>query len=91
MDAKSPGGEDLSNFGTYLKSQAEAASKYTKQEGVFNQLFFVVPSNTLEAIPQTVFRFVEYNVYVIPVEALEPVILSMVSRKSAPRTGAIFL
>jgi hypothetical protein len=32
----------------------------------------------LEAIPQTVFRFVEYNVYVIPVEALEPVILSMV-------------
>ncbi|NBU72295.1 MAG: hypothetical protein EBS53_12765 [Bacteroidetes bacterium] len=78
MDAKSPGGEDLSNFGTYLKSQAEAASKYTKQEGVFNQLFFVVPSNTLEAIPQTVFRFVEYHVYVIPVEALEPVILSMV-------------
>ena len=78
MDAKSPGGEDLSNFGTYLKSQAEAASKYTKQEGVFNQLFFVVPGNTLESLPQTVFRFVDYTVYAIPLEALEPVILALV-------------
>ncbi|NBW32652.1 MAG: hypothetical protein EBR22_01710 [Cytophagia bacterium] len=78
LDAKSPGGEDLANFGTYLKTQAESASKYTKQEGVFGQLFFVVPSNTLESLPQTVFRFIEYTVYVIPVEALEPVILSLV-------------
>ncbi len=78
LDAKSPGGEDLANFGIYLKTQAESASKYTKQEGVFGQLFFVVPSNTLESLPQTVFRFIEYTVYVIPVEALEPVILSLV-------------
>ena len=77
LDAKSPGGEDLANFGTYLKTQAEAAVKYTKQEGVFGQLYFVVPSNTLESLPQTVFRFVDYTVYVIPVEALEPVILSL--------------
>ncbi len=77
LDAKSPGGEDLANFGTYLKTQAEAAGKYTKQEGVFGQLYFVVPSNTLESLPQTVFRFVDYTVYVIPVEALEPVILSL--------------
>ena len=73
LDAKSPGGEDLANFGTYLKTQAEAAVKYTKQEGVFGQLYFVVPSNTLESLPQTVCRFIEYTVYVIPVEALEPV------------------
>ena len=78
LDAKSPGGEDLANFGTYLKTQAEAAVKYTKQEGVFGQLYFVVPSNTLESLPQTVFRFIEYTVYVIPVEALEPIILSLV-------------
>jgi hypothetical protein len=78
LDAKSPGGEDLANFGIYLKTQAEAAVKYTKQEGVFGQLYFVVPSNTLESLPQTVFRFIEYTVYVIPVEALEPVILSLV-------------
>jgi len=78
LDAKSPGGEDLANFGIYLKTQAESASKYTKQEGVFGQLYFVVPSNTLESLPQTVFRFIEYTVYVIPVEALEPVILSLV-------------
>ena len=78
LDAKSPGGEDLANFGIYLKTQAESASKYTKQEGVFGQLFFVVPSNTLESLPQTVFRFIEYTVYVIPIEALEPVILSLV-------------
>ncbi|MBU6274922.1 MAG: hypothetical protein KGP34_08390, partial [Bacteroidetes bacterium] len=77
MDAKSPGGEDLANFATYLKAQAEAAVKYTKQEGVLGQLYFVVPSNTLESLPQTVFRFVDYTVYVIPVEALEPVILSL--------------
>lgn len=77
LDAKSPGGEDLANFGTYLKTQAEAAVKYTKQEGVFGQLYFVVPSNTLESLPQTVFRFVDYTVYVIPMEALEPVILSL--------------
>ncbi|NBW42557.1 MAG: hypothetical protein EBR29_01870 [Sphingobacteriia bacterium] len=77
LDAKSPGGEDLANFGTYLKTQAEAAVKYTKQEGVFGQLYFVVPSNTLESLHQTVFRFVDYTVYVIPVEALEPVILSL--------------
>jgi hypothetical protein len=78
LDAKSPGGEDLANFGIYLKTQAESAVKYTKQEGVFGQLYFVVPSNTLESLPQTVFRFIEYTVYVIPVEALEPVILSLV-------------
>jgi len=77
LDAKSPGGEDLANFGTYLKTQAEAAVKYSKQEGVFGQLYFVVPSNTLESLPQTVFRFVDYTVFVIPVEALEPVILSL--------------
>lgn len=78
MDAKSPGGEDLANFGTYLKAQAEAAVKYTKQEGVLGQLYFVVPSNTLESLPQTVFRFVDYTVYAIPLEALEPVILALV-------------
>ncbi|MFM7911673.1 MAG: hypothetical protein ACKO9W_05770, partial [Bacteroidota bacterium] len=78
MDAKSPGGEDLANFATYLKAQAEAAVKYTKQEGVLGQLYFVVPSNTLESLQQTVFRFVDYTVYAIPLEALEPVILALV-------------
>jgi hypothetical protein len=78
LDAKSPGGDDLGNFASYLKTQADSASKYTKQEGVFGQLFFVIPSNTLEALSQTVFRFVDYTVYVIPLEALEPVILSLV-------------
>jgi len=78
MDAKSPGGEDLANFATYLKAQAEAAVKYTKQEGVLGQLYFVVPGNTLESLPQTVFRFVDYTVYAIPLEALEPVILALV-------------
>lgn len=77
FDAKSPGGNDLSNFPFYLKTQAEAAKKYAKQEGVKNDIFFVVPSNALECIRQNCHALADYNVYVISPDSLEPIILAL--------------
>ena len=77
FDAKSPGGEDISNFFTYLKDQAERARKYAMQENVKIDIFFVVPSNTWEVIKQSVFHLGDYNVYIISADSLEPIILSL--------------
>jgi hypothetical protein len=77
FDAKSPGGDDLSNFPIYLKDQAEKAKKYAKQENVKSDIFFVVPSNTLDVLSTFVYRHGDHNVYIISVDALEPVILSL--------------
>lgn len=77
FDAKSPGGEDLSNFRQYLKNQSEAAKKYVKEPDVKRDVFLVVPTNTLESLDQFVFRLADYNVFVISVDSLEPVILSL--------------
>lgn len=77
FDAKSPAGEDLSNFRNYLKNQAESAKKYAKEQDVKKDIFLVVPSNTLESLDQFVFRLADYNVFVISIDSLEPVILSL--------------
>jgi hypothetical protein len=77
FDAKSPGGEDLSNFRQYLKNQSEAAKKYVKEPDVKRDVFLVVPTNTLESLDQFVFRLADYNVFIISVDSLEPVILSL--------------
>ena len=77
FDAKSPGGEDLSNFRQYLKTQSEAAKKYVKEPEVKRDVFLVVPTNTLESLDQFVFRLADYNVFVISIDSLEPVILSL--------------
>lgn len=77
FDAKSPGGEDLSNFRQYLKNQSEAAKKYVKEPEVKRDVFLVVPTNTLENLDQFVFRLADYNVFIISVDSLEPVILSL--------------
>lgn len=77
FDAKSPAGEDLSNFRNYLKNQAESAKKYAKEPDVKKDIFLVVPSNTLESLDQFVFRLADYNVFVISIDSLEPVILSL--------------
>ncbi|MGN6568464.1 MAG: hypothetical protein ACTHJ0_10950 [Flavipsychrobacter sp.] len=77
FDAKSPAGEDLGNFPAYLKDQAEKAKKYAKQDEVKTDIFFVVPSNTLDALSQFVYRISDYNVYIISTASLEPVILSL--------------
>jgi hypothetical protein len=77
FDAKSPAGEDLSNFRNYLKNQAESAKKYAREQDVKKDIFLVVPTNTLESLDQYVFRLADYNVFVISIDSLEPVILSL--------------
>lgn len=77
FDAKSPAGEDLKNFPQYLKLQAEAAKKYAKLEGVKKDVFLVIPTNTLPAVNQFVYNMADYDVYVVSVDVLEPLILSL--------------
>jgi hypothetical protein len=77
FDAKSPGSDDLSNFANYLKDQAEKAKKYAKQELVKSDIFFVVPSNTLDFLNTFVYRHGDHNVYIISADALEPVVLAL--------------
>jgi len=77
FDAKSPGSDDLSNLPTYIKTQAESAKKYAKHDNVKSDIFFVVPTNTLERLSQFVFNLADYNVFVISVDALEQIILSL--------------
>ncbi len=78
FDAKSPRGEDLSNFqSAYLKNQVESAIKYVKEEEVRKEVFLVVPTNTLEVIEQFEYRLADYTVYIISIDALEPIILAL--------------
>ena len=77
FDAKSPGSDDLSNFPLYLKDQAEKAKKYARVDGVKKDIFFVVPSNTLDYIKQTVFPHGDYDVYIISLDVLEPILLCL--------------
>lgn len=77
FDAKSPAGDDLSNFPSYLKNQSENASKYVNEEGVRREIFLVVPTNTLEILEQFEYRLGDYTAYVISIDALEPIILAL--------------
>lgn len=77
FDAKSPAGDDLENFPKYLKVQTESVSKYMKQENVKSEIFLVVPSNTADVIGQFSYRMGDYNVYIVTLDALEPIILSL--------------
>lgn len=77
LDAKSPAGDDTSNFPNYLKDQAERAHKYAKQASVKPEIYFVVPATTLSALSQFVYKFADYIVYVISVDALEPLLLNL--------------
>ncbi|MDO8511247.1 MAG: hypothetical protein Q7S55_03715 [Nanoarchaeota archaeon] len=77
FDAKSPSGEDLSNFQNYIKSQSESAKKYAKEKSVKKEIFLVIPANTVEVITQTYYNLVDYSVHVITPNAIEPIILSL--------------
>jgi hypothetical protein len=77
FDAKSPAGDDLSNFKQYLKTQTESAKKYVKEQDVKRDVFLVVPTNTLESLDHFVYRLADYNVFIISIDSLEPVILSL--------------
>ena len=77
FDAKSPAGQDLSNFPTYLNTQAENASKYIKEEEVRREVFLVVPTNTLEIVRQFEYRLSDYTVYIVSIDSLEPIMLAL--------------
>ncbi len=77
FDAKSPANDDLSNFPSYIKNQTDSISKYVKEEGVRRELFLVVPTNTLDALGQYEYKLPDYTVFVISIDALEPIILSL--------------
>jgi len=77
FDAKSPANDDLSNFPKYIKLQTENLKKYAKHDNVKNDLFLVIPANTLHVINQFTYNIGDYNVYVITKDALEPIILSL--------------
>lgn len=77
FDAKGPGTEDLAIFYKYLRTQAEGLKKYAKEENVKKEIFLIVPSNTVDAIEQFSFNMGDYNVYVVTVDVLEPLILAL--------------
>jgi hypothetical protein len=77
FDAKSPAGDDLENFPKYLKIQTESVKKYIRQENVKSDIFLVIPANTLDVISQFSYNMGDYYVYLITVDSLEPIILSL--------------
>jgi hypothetical protein len=77
FDAKSPANDNLSNFSNYIKTQTENLKKYAKHDNVKKDLFLVIPSSTLHVIDQFTYNMSDYNVYVITLDALEPIVLSL--------------
>jgi uncharacterized protein (UPF0335 family) len=78
FDAKSPkNSEDLGNFRQYIKTQAEAAKKYAKDENVKRDIFLVVPSNTLDYLDEVHLDMADYQVYIITHDSLEPIVLAL--------------
>ena len=77
FDAKAPTKDDIDGFYTYVRGQAEAIKKYAKHEGVKKEVFLVIPSNTVDVIDEFAFNMADYNVYVVTVDSLEPIILAL--------------
>lgn len=76
FDAKSPASDDLKNFPEYIKRQTKDIEKYMTRKEVKRDVFLVVPTNTLDVLPERYFDMGEYRVYVITKEAVEPIIKS---------------
>lgn len=77
FDAKSPSSDDLQNFPIYIKTQTEAVKKYIKEDSVRKDIFLVIPSNTVDVIGTFSHNMADYNVYVVTLDVLEPLILSL--------------
>lgn len=77
FDAKSPANDDLSNFPKYIKTQTDNVKKYAQQETVRKDIFLVIPSNTIDTISQLSYNMGDYNVYIITLDSLEPIMLSL--------------
>ncbi|MEK7849636.1 MAG: hypothetical protein AAB213_02280 [Candidatus Omnitrophota bacterium] len=77
FDAKSPASDDLENFPAYLKTQTESVRKYVKEDGVRKDVFLVIPSNTVDVVESFAYNMADYNVYVVTLDVLEPLILTL--------------
>lgn len=77
FDAKSPASDDLANFPTYIKTQTESVKKYIKEDNVKRDIFLVIPSNTVNIIQKFTYNMADYNVYLVTLDVLEPLILSL--------------
>ncbi|MFT5725312.1 MAG: hypothetical protein ACI9JN_002436 [Bacteroidia bacterium] len=77
FDAKSPANDDLTNFPKYIKTQTDNVKKYANQDSVRKDVFLVIPSNTIGTISQLTYNMGDYNVYVITIDSLEPIMLSL--------------
>lgn len=77
FDSKSPQGDSLDHFPRYIKTQGEALKKYAKHSDVKNDIYLVVPANTLPAITDKFMEYGQYRVYVISEESLEPILISL--------------
>lgn len=77
FDAKSPSSDDLKNFPIYIKAQTESVKKYIKEASVRKDIFLIIPSNTVDVIDNFSFNMADYNVYVVTIDVLEPLILAL--------------
>jgi len=78
FDAKSPKSlEDLKNFPLYIKDQAERVVKYIKENNVRRDIYFVIPLNSAEVLEKFYYNMADYNVYVVTLDVLEPLMLSL--------------
>ncbi len=77
FDAKSPASDNLDNFSAYLKAQTEQVKKYIKNENVKKDIYLVIPSNTVDVVEQYVYNMGDYNVFLVTLDSLEPIILSL--------------
>ncbi len=77
FDGKSPQGDDLSNFPTYIRTQAEQAKKYSKHEEVKKDIFLVVPTNAIQAINETYIAQGAHRVHVVTIDSLKPVLMQL--------------
>jgi predicted nucleic acid-binding Zn-ribbon protein len=78
FDAKSPkDSENLDNFPSYIKSQAQNIKKYIKGDDIKRDVFLVVPTNAITSLPEVVYRIGEVRVYVVTYDSMEPIILAL--------------
>jgi len=77
FDAKAPKSEDPKQFKSYVKEQAEKLVKYAKHDDVKNDMFLVVPTNTIDEFSEKFVRLGDYRVYIVSIDSLEPILLSL--------------
>jgi len=77
FDAKSPQGDDLTNFPDYIRKQSKEVQKYVREKDVKKDVFLVVPTNTIHLLEERTIDHGEYKVFIVTVDSLEPIVLSL--------------